>query len=323
MLGTKKMLNRCLAAVFMFVLSACAHADFTFAHITDTHVTGRPAVYQQLGLRGPEWRQTTARWSRTRQAIIDGVNRAKPDFVIVTGDLTETGLGIEYTSLLEWMEKLEAPVYMIPGNHDVIWRNPLPASDVTSGRTLLNYERIFGRSYYSFRHKDSYFIMLNSMVDAQDAPAAYKSVGAVQTSWLKRELRHAENAGYPYVFALQHHPLGTTPSVARTLSRAPVSAVLYGHIHRHAVGRHQGVLQISGTSVKGEAGQPNQPSYALVRVGADRATYQLYNPEGQPVAAPIDIKKANRHNSTLWQTRQQFYPTLPGSTHEKLLTTPH
>lgn len=53
-------------------------------------------------------------------AVIARVNRLRPlpDFVIFTGDLTETGTSQEYESFLNNIKYLHIPCAAIPGNHD-------------------------------------------------------------------------------------------------------------------------------------------------------------------------------------------------------------
>ena len=41
-----------------------------------------------------------------------------PDVVIGTGDLTNRGHPEEYAALRDLLAPLEAPIYLIPGNHD-------------------------------------------------------------------------------------------------------------------------------------------------------------------------------------------------------------
>ncbi|MDH3234824.1 MAG: metallophosphoesterase, partial [Alphaproteobacteria bacterium] len=42
-----------------------------------------------------------------------------PDLILATGDLTKDGTAEEYTALLELLAPLAAPLYAIPGNHDI------------------------------------------------------------------------------------------------------------------------------------------------------------------------------------------------------------
>src|SRR4051794_30340592 len=47
--------------------------------------------------------------------------RQRPDAVVITGDLTDSGRAAEYESLRELLSPLAAsglPIYLMPGNHD-------------------------------------------------------------------------------------------------------------------------------------------------------------------------------------------------------------
>ena len=51
-------------------------------------------------------------------AAVDAVNRWAPDAVIVTGDLTDIGSAGEYAIVRAELDRLTAPWFAIPGNHD-------------------------------------------------------------------------------------------------------------------------------------------------------------------------------------------------------------
>lgn len=42
----------------------------------------------------------------------------RPDVVLATGDLTDHGTADEYVMLRDILDELEAPLFLIPGNHD-------------------------------------------------------------------------------------------------------------------------------------------------------------------------------------------------------------
>jgi Icc protein len=42
----------------------------------------------------------------------------RPDVVVATGDLTDNGTPEQYSALRELLERLELPLYLVPGNHD-------------------------------------------------------------------------------------------------------------------------------------------------------------------------------------------------------------
>ena len=85
------------------------------------------------------------------------VNRLRPAFVVITGDLVNKAGDAEqiaeYRRIVGKIDR-SIPVYDVAGNHDVE-NIPTPAS-------LTTYTNIFGRDYYTFRHQDFVGVVLNS-----------------------------------------------------------------------------------------------------------------------------------------------------------------
>ncbi len=317
------------ALLVLLVPAAGAYADFTFAHVTDIHVTGDTALYPKLGLKDQNWVNGGAwkNWDTNRKAITDAVNRANPDFVIVTGDLSETGANMEFANVAAWARSIKAPVYLIPGNHDATYRarpaTAEPWNPKSGNRGLLNYERIFGRGFYAFGHQNAYFINLTSYTGDKEVKGDDYQLRRhrEQQQWLERELRYANSAGYPFVFVCRHHPYGTQPWIDKALSEAGVSGYMFGHIHRFTIPVHNGVQWISGTSVKGPRDNPAKaPSFGLVCVGADETTYQLLDTEGKPLAAPVMMQVRKTSPDGLWATRARLFANPPPATCETLLS---
>jgi 3',5'-cyclic AMP phosphodiesterase CpdA len=50
----------------------------------------------------------------------------EPDLVVVSGDFTQTGSEAEFRAAREFLDTLTAPIFAVPGNHDVpqrdMWR---------------------------------------------------------------------------------------------------------------------------------------------------------------------------------------------------------
>jgi 3',5'-cyclic AMP phosphodiesterase CpdA len=56
----------------------------------------------------------------TLTSVIDAINAHRPriDLVLATGDLVNDGTPVQYDRLIELLQRLDAPVVPIPGNHD-------------------------------------------------------------------------------------------------------------------------------------------------------------------------------------------------------------
>jgi Icc protein len=73
------------------------------------------------------------------EAILEQIRRIEPDLVVIPGDLTTDGYEWEYEEAARWVEQVEFPKIVIPGNHDS--RNV--------GYVL--FRRFFGEPYSSYR----------------------------------------------------------------------------------------------------------------------------------------------------------------------------
>lgn len=56
--------------------------------------------------------------SRLDDLILDDIRAAKPDLIILSGDFTMRAVVSEYEQARDFIQKLNAPVLTIPGNHD-------------------------------------------------------------------------------------------------------------------------------------------------------------------------------------------------------------
>lgn len=53
------------------------------------------------------------------------VRNERPDAVIITGDLTMRARSAEYAAAADWLAKLDVPLSIEPGNHDLPYYNPV------------------------------------------------------------------------------------------------------------------------------------------------------------------------------------------------------
>ena len=51
------------------------------------------------------------------QAVSE-VNHLEPDMIVLTGDLTNNGYYVEFEQAKKYLEMFEAPLFVVPGNHD-------------------------------------------------------------------------------------------------------------------------------------------------------------------------------------------------------------
>ena len=169
------------------------------------------------------------------------VNRLKPAFVIITGDLVnkpgDAAQMAEYARVVAKIDRA-IPRYDVAGNHDVE-NAPTPAS-------LAAYRARVGKDIYTFRHGPLLGLVLNSSIihSPQDAQAEY----AAQDQWLRAELPRARASGAKHVVIFQHHPwflqradepdqYFNIPRVRRDpllqlFRESGITTLISGHLHR-------------------------------------------------------------------------------------------
>ena len=166
-------------------------------------------------------------------AVLSLPNR--PDAVLVSGDLTDDGAEEGYLTARELLERLDAPLHVLPGNHDD--RGHLRAAFALPGEgdEPVNYAVEVG---------ELRLVAFDSIVPGQD-PGDFPPE---QLRWLDRTLAAAPEA--PTLLALHHPPLTTgipewdainllapqRQALAEVVGRHPqLRAIVGGHLHRIAV----------------------------------------------------------------------------------------
>jgi 3',5'-cyclic-AMP phosphodiesterase len=213
-----------------------------------------------------------------RTAIAE-INAAKPDLVVVAGDLTDEGYPDEFKGAEEELAALVAPeIVYVPGNHDA--RNV----------GYLHFEDVFGaRDSRLACHVDGRHVVLVA-VDSSKPDLDEGEVGREHYGWIRNGF--AGDADLR-VFVCHHHlmPIPGTGrernqildagDVLSLLRSCEVDIVLSGHRHVPYVWPVGGMLLIhSGTaSTLRTRGFPH-PAYNLVRVEGDRISVELRVPGG-------------------------------------------
>lgn len=81
------------------------------AQITDTHIVDKNGHWLSVPST-----KTSERLARVVSYINELQHR--PDVVLLTGDVSDTGTQASYLHIKELLEPLKTPLYVIPGNHD-------------------------------------------------------------------------------------------------------------------------------------------------------------------------------------------------------------
>lgn len=194
------------------------------AQLTDTHLKpgGRPA-YGRVDTAG------------LLTAAVDYVNAFVPevDAVILSGDLTDTGSAAEYAVLRPLLDRIRAPWYAVPGNHDRADEMRTAFGDVVPYVDAADFAACL------IDHLPVRLIGLDSSV----AGVPWGMVGGAQLAWLDRVL--TAGAGRPTLVFVHHPPFETgighmdvqnlkdgTELIAVLRRHPQVLHLACGHVHR-------------------------------------------------------------------------------------------
>ena len=211
--------------------------NFYFIQITDTHLP------THIFYEDPEGMTDTSELNDFHEVIKD-INLIRPEFVLLTGDFINEGeledfeCRRNHTRSIELLEKIEVPVYLVPGNHDLGGWDATPPSQGTARR---EWWRFFGwrqreippvkEEYYvhdySFDYGNVHFVGLEAYVNYDeymyDVYGEYSFIPA-QITWLQNDL---QNAGSKTKVLFYHYDF----KHELNLSALGVDMALWGHVH--------------------------------------------------------------------------------------------
>lgn len=206
---------------------------FTFVHASDTHVS----------------RESAPRMRRLREMS----DALKPAFVLITGDLVRDALRVPeaeargyYDLFLAERRAFAAPVYTVPGNHEIFGierdKSGVDPSHPLLGKAM--YRSYLGPDYYSFTFGGVHFVALNT-ADIHDT--WYRGhVDSLQLAWLERDLARLPPS--TPVVTFNHIPFFSTAEILYGYQEGPPAPTLITvngkPTFRHTVSNAAAVLQV-------------------------------------------------------------------------------
>jgi len=175
-----------IAALLMLEFgTAVAQEPFFFVQLSDP----------QFGMftGDKDFAQETANF----EFAVAAVNRLKPAFVVISGDLVnKPGDAAQIAEFHRIASTISVPVYNVVGNHDI--------ENVPTPKTIAAYTNLFGPDYYTFRYGGFTGVVLNSTVihSPQEVTSHFKT----QEAWLRPALNRARASGAQHIVIFQHHP---------------------------------------------------------------------------------------------------------------------
>ena len=260
----------------MTLISHAAEKAVRVALLSDPHVTfktnGASATY------GPHFEQTIA-----------AVNAANVDVVLIAGDLGNEGKVEEWQAFKAYVKKIKAPVFYVPGNHDVGHKfNSGKKNGTITPERVQNYETNMGPSFFAESKAGLRIIGLNSSLMGS-------GFSREKEQWDFLEQQLAKTNPVPTV-VFMHYPLflktvdeaggiyfNTEPEPRKRLlsllHQGGVKTVLTGHLHQNLVKRDNGILLISTEPISFGIPAGKQPEgWTLVTIPTEgEATFEVKN----------------------------------------------
>ena len=311
----KKLFALLLCASLCFTACGADRKDekteVTLFHATDMHylsqqLTDNSDAFVQMILDGDG--KMTHLCEEICDAFVDEVVAAKPDAVLIGGDITFNGEKLSHEDFILKLKKIEAEgidVIAIPGNHDVEYPFSRGYSGQTSYKTdytteadFVEYYKDFGPDIAYTKSPDglSYIVKLGKdiYVAAIYTPQSFLS-GAIAAEeemllWLDTELAKLdENAK---VIALTHqnitnhypddsfsfkYTITNSDKLVEIYDKYDVDVNLSGHIHlQHIAQTDSGITDIATSALT-----IRECQYGVLEVTAEKITYNTKNVDMQ------------------------------------------
>lgn len=220
------------------------------------------------------------------------INRLKPDFVLITGDLVNNQKDIlqiaEFKQLTAEIDS-KIPVYLIPGNHDI--------GNVPDSQSINSFIKNYGYDKISFKHKGSQFIGFNSSIIKNNTPYFEQE----QYEWLNKILKKSKKAThiilfchYPFMIKTFDEPenysnIGNEgrQKYLDLFADNKVDAVFSGHLHNNAITSYREIQLIVSSAIGKPLG--NAPSgLRIVKVYKDKIEHRYYGLDEIPDSIIFD-----------------------------------
>ncbi|OGU80961.1 MAG: hypothetical protein A2499_15445 [Stygiobacter sp. RIFOXYC12_FULL_38_8] len=277
-----------LFAVITFLLNSTIYSqEFKFAWLSDTHVGGTTGAEDLVN------------------SVRDINSFTDIDFVILSGDVTETGKTADLERTKNILDSLRKPYYIIPGNHDTKWSE--------SGCT--KFSQIFGSDRFVFDYNGIRFIGMHEgpimrMGDGHFSPEDLR--------WLDSTLSKITDLSKPIIF-VTHYPVDNSIDnwfeVSDRLKKFNTKMILCGHGHANRSYSFEGIPGIMGRSnLRAKA---NLGGYNIVEVTKDSVFFSERIPGKitKPVWNKLSLKEINYAADTIKYARPDFsinssYPNI-------------
>lgn len=213
--------------------------QFRFAWLSDTHVGSQTGTLDLIN------------------SVHDINSQKKINFIIISGDITETGRTDDIETSKTILDSLNKPYFIIPGNHDTKWSE--------SGCT--KFIETFGSEKFVFDFGGFKFIGMHEgpimrMGDGHFSPQDIR--------WLDSTLAKIKNSNLPIIF-VTHYPVDNSIDnwyeVLDRLKKYDTRLILCGHGHANRTYNFEGVSGVMDRS--NLRAKENLGGYNIVEISRD------------------------------------------------------
>lgn len=219
------------------------------------------------------------------------IERQKPDLVVLSGDFTQIGSKSEFIQARTFIERITAPVFTVPGNHDI--------PRFQTWQRLTDPMRRY-RTYISplpdtvHEDDDVYIVGINTARPiVPHWNWANGMISQNQVDFVRRQFSHA--AREKVKIFVCHHPLinvqnapidtvvwGST-DLMHVLDDEQVDIVLTGHIHHASILPHRdtrGPVMIGASSATSTRLRKQGNGYNIIRLYPEKIDIELIHWDG-------------------------------------------
>lgn len=219
------------------------------------------------------------------RAAVAAINALKPEAVIITGDLVnDPSVEEQHEIYAARIAEIEAPVYALPGNHDIRGYTEEKRQDFLAR---------YGYDCFSVNVRGTALIGINSDCIKDGAEEAEEG----QFEWLENELQKA--AGARHIVVCMHcpviresidepedyfnFPVEKRKRYISLFKQYGVKTVLAGHTHKSIKGEYDGIQFVAAGPV-GNAFQPCYPGFDVVTVSCRGIVVEYVNTPGMDLS---------------------------------------
>lgn len=247
----------------------------------------------------------------TVESFFQEIERQRPELVILSGDFTQVGSIKEFKLARDFIARITAPVFCIPGNHDIPRYSPwLRFTD-----PMQRY-RNFIAPMQDIVHEDDDCFVVGINTARPIVPHWNWANGMISQEQVEFVLRQFRHAGIEKVrIFVCHHPLvnfkaapidtvvwGSTDMLA-VLEAQCVDLVLTGHIHHASIlpyKDHFGPVMVGSASATSTRLRQQTNGYNVLRIKPDEIEIELIHWDGQShvVFETLTTQRRSKENTT-------------------------